>query len=1228
MSGPDSSLRNSLLAIDTTRIAVTAAIDERGVLQPIGGITPKMIALFEQAAKAGGPRILVVAEKQEGIDARLEKANPSFPFRVLRAGSLEDGVKKLYEEDGPRGALRRFEADQTRGLELIGHDKPVSLLALYQELPLLREIKREKLPRQRERRRRLWERSEQRETEDPRTFGPDLASIRRWEEQMRSERVEYEPRRYRVDEVFANYKVVFKEAKSDVPRLVVIGPPGSGKSTLIQLLAHRAATGDLTLNGVRLLPVRVKLRDWEDWVISQADTSLPRYLANRPRSQELTEAPSADQWLRWLQQGDVLLLLDGLDEVAGTEKYRTALKEALKLFERCPTVITCRTISFESHRVLVSDFGVFTLDALEDGQRNTYIDAYGRMAIHKDKFNAPKLIDQLNRLHTMRPLAANPLLLSLICFVIDHPDAPDLPATRGEIYTLAIDRLLARKRRVEIMDFGNVWKKPESTKREILERAALDLFAGQDSQRKLTIDEADLVTALRVAGKPKGLLEREAELFLQDLTENCGLVRGDRFQGYFFLHPTLQEFLAAARLAQIVNKNRGWEAKLTLGGRQRTVREWIDKKAWDSRWEEVICLFTGQVNDPELVLKMLSNPRPTRTNRNGDDVLNHRLALAARCVPEIPAAGRATASDTIGRITTSAFAEHNRLPPAPPKRCIHRAFPSLASVDVTLQAYPRPGIFRLLPLWGSEPRPRENLLARIAELLRDANPSVRLEAARAVHYLGAAAATETILSRIAELLRDTDRDVRPAAVRAVCGLGAAAATEPFLERITELLGDAHWLVREAAADAVGGLGAAAATGPIMARIAQLLADTHWKVRCAAARAVRGLGAVAATEPILARLAELLHDARWRARHEAAAAVGGLGTAAATDWFLARIAELLGDAEWEVGYATAQAVGGLGATATDWFLARIAELLRDPEPRVRSSAARAVGGLAAAATNETILARIVELLRDPEPRVRSSAARAVRGLGAMAANETILARIAELLGHADWYVRSAAVRAVGGLGAAASNETILVRLVELLGDVNSDLRSATADAFGGLGPKAATETTLSRLVVFLGDEKKVVRFAAVRAVAGLGPGAATKPILTAIEMILNRAKTRADFRVLGLTAFLVCSLSIVLNEIAGKILKISVQQTTLGLGLTALALAAWCFGVQSWGEDERLVFGEVAPAVANLDNPAVDSQSPQIEALALRCQARLKALSRARHAYDAIDSLELLDPKQA
>jgi HEAT repeat protein len=113
------------------------------------------------------------------------------------------------------------------------------------------------------------------------------------------------------------------------------------------------------------------------------------------------------------------------------------------------------------------------------------------------------------------------------------------------------------------------------------------------------------------------------------------------------------------------------------------------------------------------------------------------------------------------------------------------------------------------------------ILAGLAELLRDQNSSVRTAAVLAVRKLSSAAATLEILASLAELLRNQDCNVQLAA-RVVGDLRSAAATPEILTSLAELLRNQDRYVRLAAVDAVGKFGAAAATPEFLARLADLL----------------------------------------------------------------------------------------------------------------------------------------------------------------------------------------------------------------------------------------------------------------------------------------------------------------------------------------------------------------------------------------------------------------------
>src|SRR2546422_4454381 len=85
-----------LQLIDTERVAISAGIDPAGRLHAIEGFWPKFQSALEEQARAGLLHLVVVAEGQNDVDARLLRLDAD-PLRVIKAVSLEDAIERLYE---------------------------------------------------------------------------------------------------------------------------------------------------------------------------------------------------------------------------------------------------------------------------------------------------------------------------------------------------------------------------------------------------------------------------------------------------------------------------------------------------------------------------------------------------------------------------------------------------------------------------------------------------------------------------------------------------------------------------------------------------------------------------------------------------------------------------------------------------------------------------------------------------------------------------------------------------------------------------------------------------------------------------------------------------------------------------------------------------------------------------------------------------------------------------
>ncbi|MBX3057069.1 MAG: NACHT domain-containing protein [Anaerolineae bacterium] len=206
-------------------------------------------------------------------------------------------------------------------------------------------------------------------------------------------------------------------AVSREKRLVLLGQPGSGKSTLVSFMAYCLAGEGLAHEGVddgqarlktlhdqgwtlpALLPVRIILRDYAArglpagqglWEFLTAELSQPK--------------PGLSEYLpeleRQLQRRGGLLLLDGLDEVPLAHQRRDQLREAIKTFardfEKVRILVTSRPYAYDANWQLPGFARADLLD-FNAAQITSYIDGWYRAAGQKDPELPAERADQYAR---------------------------------------------------------------------------------------------------------------------------------------------------------------------------------------------------------------------------------------------------------------------------------------------------------------------------------------------------------------------------------------------------------------------------------------------------------------------------------------------------------------------------------------------------------------------------------------------------------------------------------------------------------------------------------------------------------------------------------------------------------------------------------------------------------------------------------------------------------------
>ena len=401
------------------------------------------------------------------------------------------------------------------------------------------------------------------------------------------------------------------EALGCLNRWVLLGAPGSGKSTItnfVSLELAKAGLGDQSALAKlgkfwklgAILPVRLVLRQFAAWLEKKNLPGKGRagHLWEFLR-EEVNYDSRRDQTLECLRQTaqdtGILFLLDGLDEVRD-ESSRWRMFEAVIEFvhatgPKCRFFLTSRPYAWDdlvdtlrkwegddervrrslnltsgqadTLRELVQSLGpVYRLAPLEDDQIAAFIGRwYGAVQEAcwlKKTEAATKTEELISAAGTDRPdlheLARNPLLLTLMATL--HTNRARLPEDREDLYNEVVELLLQRWNETSGADQGllealEMRDLKLGDLREVMQKLAFDAHRASSGKSGL----ADIAENV-LLGELKPLLRNssdKAEIALRYIEDRAGLLLGQGERGrnrqYTFPHRTFQEYLAACYLS-------------------------------------------------------------------------------------------------------------------------------------------------------------------------------------------------------------------------------------------------------------------------------------------------------------------------------------------------------------------------------------------------------------------------------------------------------------------------------------------------------------------------------------------------------------------------------------------------------------------------------------------------------------------------------------------------------
>jgi formylglycine-generating enzyme required for sulfatase activity len=369
-------------------------------------------------------------------------------------------------------------------------------------------------------------------------------------------------------------------------RLVLLGAPGSGKSTFVGHMAFCLAMAQLEPEGdwlahlpgwpqteTDVVPVVVILRDFTRWAVVQGlvqgnAQALDDFIAAWLAEHALTGF--AKPLRETLHRGKAVVLLDGLDEV-GTHELRALVRDTVddfaRIYGKSRVLVTCRTLSYQdpAWQLVPDEFPIFEISPFDEEKIDRFIGAwYAELAEMKavQREDAGPLADKLRRAVRRRDLwrlAPNPLLLTVMALV--HAHKGRLPESRALLYEDCTDLMLWRWEQVK----WQAEKERAPGLRELLAQVGLQEVDLKGALWKLAFEAhaavgstddleatADIpeVRLLKVLCElhPARSWDWAAEVVAQ-VKERAGLLLEREPGVYAFPHRTFQEYLAGCHLS-------------------------------------------------------------------------------------------------------------------------------------------------------------------------------------------------------------------------------------------------------------------------------------------------------------------------------------------------------------------------------------------------------------------------------------------------------------------------------------------------------------------------------------------------------------------------------------------------------------------------------------------------------------------------------------------------------